>query len=63
MVILATFSLLGKSGSKSRKQSMNRFRGRSGYRVLKGVGVGDMIQNQTSPVSRFPEVGISDWMS
>ena len=33
-----------------------------GYWVLRGSGVGDVIQNKTSPDFRFREVGISDSM-
>ena len=49
--ILATFSLWERR-SKSGKWSINK--------LMRG-GVGNVIQNETSPDFRFAEVGISDY--
>ena len=59
-IFISDFQFVGETGSKSRKQSINRFRGVGWHNgFLGGLGWGDTIQTQTSPDFRFPEVDIS----
>ena len=50
-----TFSLWGETGFKSRKQSINRFRGWGGVMGLEGGGVGG--HDPKSNISRFQICG------
>ena len=57
--ILVTFSLGGGLGQSPESGQLTNLGGWARVTGFKGSGVGDVIQNQTSPDYRLPEVGIT----